>query len=219
MLYKTQASATKRMAAVKNQYRLLQTAMSLLQKKQKQIPSFGVGRNAKVEGIKSGVIVPTYENFLWAWASVSTRSCSFQSESKLFENLGADDRSGCMVPLFDLLNHSPQDVAACEFSKDRRGYEAKTLRGYHKGEEVLIHYGDWNNAHLVEYYGFCVQGNEMDDCVLNVGKSVRVHVRSLYAKECKTWLHTSVIRVRTYAMDICGLKEGTSGCVRVWFVY
>lgn len=194
-------------------------AMSLLQEKHQQIPSAGVGRHANLQGIKSGVIVPSYGNFLWAWASVSTRSCSFQSESKLFENLGADDRSGCMVPLFDLLNHSPQDVAACEFSKDRRGYEAKTLRGYHKGEEVLIHYGDWNNAHLMEYYGFCVQENEMDDCVLKVGKHFWVHLCILYAKECKTWLHTSVIRVRSYATDDCILKEGTYGFVRVWFVY
>ena len=51
------------------------------------------------------------------------------------------DSAGCMVPILDLLNHSPDhDIAHCGFSREALGgqgaYQVQVLRDYCEGEEV-----------------------------------------------------------------------------------
>jgi hypothetical protein len=53
------------------------------------------------------------------------------------------DSAGCMVPILDLLNHSPDTgIAHCAFSREALGgkgaYQVQVLRGYCAGEEVNV---------------------------------------------------------------------------------
>jgi len=82
--------------------------------------------------------------FVWAVATISTRSCSFEHRAAI-PRLG-DERAGALVPVLDLLNHSPEQpsVAECGFARATRDYQVRAQRAYRAGEQVLIHYGPWS---------------------------------------------------------------------------
>lgn len=40
------------------------------------------------------------------------------------------------------------------FDKTRRSYIMKAYKQFHADEQVFITYGNYNNAHFIEYYGF-----------------------------------------------------------------
>ena len=86
--------------------------------------------------------------------------------------LEEDAKSRCLVPILDLLNHSPRaDVATCALDEAGLHYVVRTDVCYSEGDEVLIHYGDWSNGKLLEYYGFALRDNESDACWLTVSLS------------------------------------------------
>ena len=45
-------------------------------------------------------------------------------------------------------------------------YRVTCLHSYEEGEQVMIHYGDWSNAGLLEHYGFVLEDNPLDSCML-----------------------------------------------------
>lgn len=124
--------------------------------------------------------VLTWEAYRWAAATVSTRSCHLAARHDLaVEFMG--DSVGTLVPVLDLLNHAPDCSLAADCSYDaqvisveggrvERGgggaYQVKAKRFYKAGQEVLIHYGPWGNAGLLEHYGFVMRSNSLDSCTI-----------------------------------------------------
>jgi hypothetical protein len=94
-------------------------------------------------------------------------------------HLDEDAKSGCLVPILDLLNHSPCDeVAVCELNEASSCYIVRSGVDYSAGDEVLIHYGDWGNDKLLEYYGFVLCDNQSDACWLEVCVCVCMYVHT-----------------------------------------
>ncbi|KAJ1478854.1 hypothetical protein T484DRAFT_1903943, partial [Baffinella frigidus] len=107
------------------------------------------------------------EDYRWAVGAISSRSCSFQHHA----NVDLHGESvGALVPVLDLLNHASGEVATCGFNSDARAYQVRVHRAYAPGEQVLIHYGAWSNAKLLEFYGFALPHNFRD--------SVHIHARA-----------------------------------------
>ncbi|KAJ2368785.1 hypothetical protein H4S01_001393 [Coemansia sp. RSA 2610] len=59
-----------------------------------------------------------------------------------------------LAPVLDLLNHSYQASVSTYFDAKCRRFVIKTLRPYHKGDEVFISYGPHDNGFMLAEYGF-----------------------------------------------------------------
>ena len=111
------------------------------------------------EGARELKEILTWDSYRWAAATVSTRSCHYVPTSVRARELRGE-KVGTLVPLLDMLNHSPESTAAscalsdAELPRDR-AYQVKAVRAYKKGEEIFIQYGPWPNAGLLQHYG-CV---------------------------------------------------------------
>jgi hypothetical protein len=102
--------------------------------------------------------VLSWEAYRWAAATVSTRSCHYVPTSTLARGLHGE-KVGTLVPVLDMLNHSPQSlVASCALSDAElprdRSYQVKALHAYQTGDEIFIHYGPWPNSGLLQHYGY-----------------------------------------------------------------
>eukprot|EP00960_Hanusia_phi_P033326 750406-Hanusia_phi.AAC.3 len=153
------AIAARRKRMVNDEFLQLQRVISRCKKRSWEEPDV----TAEEENVQLGLSGFSLEDYLWAAGTVSTRSCHYERRSG-YSLRG--ETVGCLVPVLDFLNHSTDPVAACGFSKDEAVYRVTCLRSYQPGEQVMIHYGDWSNAGLLEHYGFVLEDNPLDSCVL-----------------------------------------------------
>lgn len=116
--------------------------------------------------------VLTYENFLWAWYVVNSRSVFYQSSCSDFLNPDEPDNMA-LAPFLDLLNHSPTANIKAGYNKDSNRYEIVTLDAYKPYEQVFISYGCHSNQKLFIEYGFCVPGNLLDDFEIHFEDVIR----------------------------------------------
>jgi hypothetical protein len=71
------------------------------------------------------------------------------------------EQVGTLVPVLDMLNHSPDSTLAahCALAEatepSERAYLVKALRDYAAGDQICIQYGPWGNAGLFFFLGHC----------------------------------------------------------------
>ncbi|KUJ07277.1 SET domain-containing protein [Mollisia scopiformis] len=97
----------------------------------------------------------TYDDYLYAWLLVNTRTFYFLPPgTKTPKN--HDD---CMAlnPFADYFNHTSR---GCHVSFTAEGYKVMTNKVYEKGEEVFISYGNHSNDFLLAEYGFILPSSE-----------------------------------------------------------
>ncbi|KAM1413444.1 hypothetical protein ACFXTO_026039 [Malus domestica] len=141
--------------------------------------------NALMEQLKLKPQLRTFQAWLWASATISSRTLHIPW-----------DAAGCLCPVGDLFNYSApgEEPSACEsmehatldlvnddssgtldvdvsdsrrltdggFEKDIDAYCFYAKKSYKKGEQALLSYGTYTNLELLEHYGFLLNGNPND---------------------------------------------------------
>ncbi|CZR58438.1 uncharacterized protein PAC_08330 [Phialocephala subalpina] len=111
-----------------------------------------------------------YEDYLYAWLLVNTRTFYFVSPSPGAVTPKNHDDCMALNPFADYFNHSS---VGCHVSLTTSGYTISTNRLYSKGEEVFISYGNHSNDFFLTEYGFILPGveeeagNEWDEVLLD----------------------------------------------------
>jgi histone-lysine N-methyltransferase SETD3 len=101
------------------------------------------------------------------WARMCVASRSFQ--------LAVDGSDGpSLVPFVDMLNHERGPNTRWDYDPGSRVFSLMAQRNYRPGEEVCSDYGRKPNTVLLLHYGFCIEDNEADEAVLDLGEQVRV---------------------------------------------
>jgi hypothetical protein len=82
-------------------------------------------------------------------------------------------RSECLglVPLYDMVNHEPGQVASY-FDAKAKGIELCANRDFVAGSELTMSYGGRPNTELLVFQGFAVADNHNDSVVLTVEKAL-----------------------------------------------
>ncbi|KAJ2392151.1 hypothetical protein H4S02_000945 [Coemansia sp. RSA 2611] len=135
-----------------------------------------------------------WRRYVWSWLVVNTRcihlgpQSTASSESMppkascldmLLLPIGKRD-SIALAPVLDLLNHSYQASVSTYFDAKCRRFVIKTLRPYHKGDEVFISYGPHDNGFMLAEYGFVLPDNPY--CVLSLDHAVESWIRAIKSK-------------------------------------
>nr|XP_022292538.1 SET domain-containing protein 4-like [Crassostrea virginica] len=119
-----------------------------------------------------------YEDFVWAWFCVNSRSVYYRSAGSEF--VREDGNNLALAPYLDLLNHSGGAQVEAGYNEKRGCYEIRTLNPYKKYNQVFISYGNHDNYHLLVEYGFTLPENPNDvvqvdyDDVLEAAEAVFV---------------------------------------------
>ncbi|XP_062570926.1 SET domain-containing protein 4-like [Saccostrea cucullata] len=119
-----------------------------------------------------------YEDFLWAWFCVNSRSVFYRSARSEF--VREDGNHLALAPYLDLLNHSTEAQVEAGFNEKTGSYEIRTHNNYRKYSQVFISYGSHDNGHLLVEYGFTLPDNPNDaltvdyDVVMEAAKSLNV---------------------------------------------
>jgi hypothetical protein len=86
----------------------------------------------------------------WRWAEmvITTRAFAYQRQG---------ENQLVLLPLLDMVNHGPGNMT-WEFDDDR--FMMRTHQGWLEGEEITMPYGPFDNAQLLQNYGFTLNGNK-----------------------------------------------------------
>ena len=84
-----------------------------------------------------------------------------------------------MCPIIDSLNHSGRVKSNIEYEYFKDTFVVSTESAYASGDQVFISYGEKTNEQLVQYYGFLLEDNPHDTCILEAeigGRTVQLAV-------------------------------------------
>lgn len=101
----------------------------------------------------------TEEEFAWSWSMVRSRAITFAVRKA---STGEIERKRCLVPVCDVLNHSPTSLAEdgldgpnVRIETDGESVTAwTTTRDVHAGEALRWTYGELSNEEMWMWYGF-----------------------------------------------------------------
>lgn len=103
-----------------------------------------------------------FEEYLWAWSAVNTRSV-YLDECVVSHSLSIQDKSClALAPYLDMFNHSNDVDVQVGLSSDRNCYEIQTLTPIAKHTQVFIRYGYHSNLKLYTEYGFILPFSQHD---------------------------------------------------------
>ena len=91
----------------------------------------------------------TYDNYLWALSTIWTRFVTLDYGEQQLKT---------MIPVFDLLNHSPTSRVGHFNDLQRRCLYLYSAQEWKAGEEIFLNYGHLSNYRLLMLYGFTVFG-------------------------------------------------------------
>lgn len=152
--------------------------------------------------------------FAWAWSMVRTRAITFAVKKS-----GTDviERKRCLVPVCDVLNHSPTSTSDDSDDGPNVSIESndvgesiwKTTRDVAKGQALRWTYGELSNEEMWLWYGFVPSTPSHGDCsvVFNLPDTVFANGLNAVAKEDRE--ETAALRRRL--LERCGalgLNEG-----------
>lgn len=119
-----------------------------------------------------------YENFLYSWLLINTRTFYFVPPSKNWVGNNqsiratagrrlAIHRDDCMAlnPFSDYFNHNPYPSAIVQITNG--AFEVSTTRDVKANEELTISYGNHSNDFLLAEYGFVLDDNPWDEVLLD----------------------------------------------------
>lgn len=104
----------------------------------------------------------SWENFRWAWCSVSSRAVFLEPEADTRGYLDLshkEENSLALCPYLDLLNHTTTARVKAGMNQGNGCYEIISLDAYHAHEQVFVNYGAHDNLALFLHYGFTLNNN------------------------------------------------------------
>jgi histone-lysine N-methyltransferase SETD3 len=96
-------------------------------------------------------------DFVWASTVVRTR---------VFSILLYGERTDALVPVADMLDHSPLPRVSWRFDDDREAFVVTAGAGFAAGDAIHDSYGSKSNSRYLVGYGFVVEGNAHDEALL-----------------------------------------------------
>ena len=109
----------------------------------------------------TALYIPSLVEFLWAFATVRSRSVGVDFEHTLGDRIrpGGGGQFRAMIPGFDLLNHRVGTKSTLQLQGTDQ-WELRSICSYQAGDQVFISYGDdRDNLKLMLTYNFCIAEN------------------------------------------------------------
>uniref|UniRef100_A0A0N4ZFH2 SET domain-containing protein n=1 Tax=Parastrongyloides trichosuri TaxID=131310 RepID=A0A0N4ZFH2_PARTI len=111
----------------------------------------------KFSGIKECQSIER-NHLIWAWQLVNTRCIYVENEeNEILDN--SDGDTIAVIPLVDMLNHSPNSNCVASHLKRISRYCITTIKGIPEGKQVYVCYGGHDNGRLWLEYGFRLNEN------------------------------------------------------------
>ncbi|KAJ3126087.1 SET domain-containing protein 4 [Nowakowskiella sp. JEL0407] len=113
--------------------------------------------------------------FNWAWCAVNTRCVTLSpTQPPNTSQLDFSNPTIALIPLFDMLNHSPTAKIEAYLDKPSNSFLFKCNTDVCEGDQVFLSYGPHDNNFLLVEYGFVVPNNpynfvELDEEFENLG--------------------------------------------------
>lgn len=108
------------------------------------------------------------ESFLWAYATVMSRSVFVKDASLWNSDLRLEKDIAALPPLLDFFNHSNETECTAGYNPSTQCYELRSEQSWQAGEQVFIKYGQHSNATLLVHYGFAITNNAYDSIDLEL---------------------------------------------------
>ena len=121
---------------------------------------WGLNKDVKQFEFIEGLTLPRFLNLI---GFIESRTLFFPSSNDARSEVGA------LVPYYDFCNHCFLSLDIYNhfyFDKKERKYILKAYKDFEVDEQIFISYGNYNNLHFVEYYGFIPYGNLKNDFVV-----------------------------------------------------
>ena len=94
-----------------------------------------------------------HDNFKYNFYFVLSRDLS-RAGSETYPDLNS------LCPFIDLFNHNNNFNVDWIYNEDKKRYELFSVKEIKKGEELTTNYGQLNNLHLLNVYGFVLKDNK-----------------------------------------------------------
>ncbi|XP_078615379.1 SET domain-containing protein 4-like isoform X2 [Branchiostoma floridae x Branchiostoma japonicum] len=111
----------------------------------------------------------TFDAFRWAWSVLKTRTL-YQEDCRSPYLSNKEPQTSTLVPMLDLINHSPSAKARFGYNVNTSCYEVRVLEPYRKYDQVFISYGFEENTELMLKFGFFVPENPKDFMKINLSE-------------------------------------------------
>lgn len=101
----------------------------------------------------------TDHDFVWARLTIASR---------IFGMMVNGRRTRALVPLADMLNHRFPQETGWHYDERAAAFVLTALQGFAAGDPIHTAYGRRSNTHLLLNYGFVLEENEHDECLLKL---------------------------------------------------
>eukprot|EP01134_Creolimax_fragrantissima_P004287 CFRG4287T1 len=98
---------------------------------------------------------PTWEEFIWAYHVVESRS---------FTTMIDGEETNVLVPIVDMADHHPTEGKRVtkQYNPETECFEVRATAPFSVGDQLYLQYGQIQNWQLVLYYGFALLDNVYD---------------------------------------------------------
>jgi hypothetical protein len=104
---------------------------------------------------------PDFDDFLWAFGTVRSRSVSADElPPNPLVTTASETTTMMLLPGLDLLNHQSGVDVSLEYLSDTKTWQLSTQQAYKKDQEVYLNYGERDNLKMLFTYGFCAMPPE-----------------------------------------------------------
>ncbi|PVD28373.1 hypothetical protein C0Q70_10960 [Pomacea canaliculata] len=110
----------------------------------------------------SGVDWASWEKFLWAWCTISSRAVYLKTEASAegwLDLSHTDENNQALCPYLDLINHTSTAQMRAGLNTKTACYEIVTEDSFQAHDQVFISYGPHDNTTLFLFYGFTLPTN------------------------------------------------------------
>ncbi|KAF2089992.1 SET domain-containing protein [Saccharata proteae CBS 121410] len=148
---------------------------------------------------------PSRELYTYYWLIVNTRTFYWDYPKPVStkgrprnkkQKLVPDD---CMAlcPFMEYFNHADE---GCHVDHDAWGFTVTADRNYETGEEIFVSYGNHSNDFLLVEYGFVLERNKWDVCVIDHSLLARLSTSQQRSLEEKGFLGNYIVDVN---QEVC----------------
>jgi len=104
--------------------------------------------------------IASLEDFMKTRSLVNSRIFGTKIDGKDIDSI---------VPFADMFNFKYQtDMTNWAYNEETKEFQVLAKQKISKGEEIFVYYGDKPNANFLQFYGFLLEGNELDQVIFEI---------------------------------------------------